>query len=231
MKFILSILFVFFCSIAFCQQKITVAVKGDSSLEKILPPEMMYAFNEFTNAEIHLKNGVVNSTRININLYTGEILFLNRNNQVMVLAYPDEISRIMVGSSLWVTVDRITGEVIFTKDSCSLVRIKQTSITDARKESGFGGTSGTASAKSITSYTQDNRTSEALAVGEYDFETKISFVLLKDLKNTAADARGFKKLFPEHKKEIDTYLKTNKIKFDSEKDLISFLQVCLNMKK
>jgi hypothetical protein len=231
MKLKLSLILILVSAAAFCQQKVTITIKGDSSLEKILPSEMMFAFPEYKNAKIFLKNGSVNSTRININLYTKDILFLNKNNQVMVLAFPEEIRKIVIDSTNWIPVEGATGEEIFSDGTHSLIRIRQTSITDSRKESGFGGTSGTAAARSVTSYTSDNRTSEALAVGEYDFETTISYMLLTDSKPVTADSRGFKKVFPEKKKEIDAYLKANKVNFNNEKDLISFLKVCLGMIK
>jgi hypothetical protein len=218
-------------TIAVCQQKATVVVKGEDKLEKLLPQEMMFAFKEFSVAKIYLKDGNVNSTKININLYTNDILFWNSKSQVMVLSNPMDIQKIMVGDALWLPVGGTFGEVIYTTKSFSLLRIKETSTTELRKESGFGTTSPTSSVRSVTSVNTQAKSVDILPVGEYDFETKTTYYLSADSKNTQADARGFKKVFSAYKKDIDTYLKANKINFKEKKDIITLLDFCAGLGK
>lgn len=218
-------------SIASGQQKATIVIKGEDSLEKVLPAEMMFAFSEFTPAKVCMKDGTVNTTKININLYTNEVLFWNGNNQVLVLSNPEDVQKIMVGDATWLPVDDTFGEIVYSKDSLSILRAKKTSTSELRKESGYGGTSATSSVRSVTSMSTDARTSSILPVGEYDFETETLFFILGDSKTTPADARGFKKVFSAYKKEIDTFIKTNKTSFKTEKDIISLLDFCTGLGK
>ena len=70
-----------------------------------------------------------------------------------------------------------------------------------------------------------------LPVGEYDFETKTSYYISLDSKNTIADARGFKKVFSAYKKDIDNFLKSNKVNLKTEKDIITMLDFCMGLGK
>lgn len=231
MRVLLAILIFNLCLSLAGQQSITVTIKGETTLESVLPPEMMFAFKEYIDAEIHLKNGTFTTTKININLFTNDIFFMNGSNQVMVLGKPADIRKIIIGKDTWIPVDGVFGEIIHTKDTFSLVRVKQTKCNDIRKESGFGGTTSTGSVKSVTSFSQDNTTHVALSVGEYDFETTVSYFISTGSKIANADSRGFKKIFPDKKKEIDLYLKENKVNFKNEDDMISFLQVSMDLSK
>jgi hypothetical protein len=227
MKVLLIILLFSFCLSLTGQQSMTVTIKGETTLESVLPQEMMFAFKEYKDAEIHLKNGTVTTTRININLFTGDVFFMNSSNQVMVLGNPEDIRQIIINEKIWIPVDGAFGEIFHTKDTFSMARVKRTKCSDVRKEAGFGGTTSTGSVKSVTSFSQDNTTHVALSVGEYDFETTVSYIISTGSRIFNADTRGFKKVFPDCKKEIDLYLKENKVSFNDENDLISFLQACL----
>lgn len=231
MRVLLIILLFNSCLFLNGQQSISVTIKGETTLESVLPQEMMFAFKEYKDAEIHLKNGTFTITRININLFTNDVFFMNSAQQVMVLGKPGDIGKIIIGENTWIPVDGAFGEIINTKDSLSLLRVKQTKCIDVRKESGFGGTTSTGSVKSVTSFSQDNTTHVALSVGEYDFETSVSYYLSMGSKTVNADLRGFRKQFPDQKKEIDLYLKENKVNFKNESDLISFLQICSGLSK
>jgi len=220
-----------FGSVSFGQQKATIIIKGEDKLEKVLPQEMMYSFSEFSDAKLYLKDGSINSTRININLYTNDILFWNSKNQVMVLSNPEEVTKIVVGDVDWLPVAETFGEVIYSKSSYLLLRAKKTTTSELRKEAGYGGMSSTSSVRSVTSMNTSYRSAEILPVGEYDFETKTSYYISVDANNTIADARGFKKTFSTYKKEIDDFVKTGKINFKTEKDIISMLDFCTGLGK
>jgi hypothetical protein len=191
------------------QKSVTIVAKGETTLESALPADMLYAFEEFTDARLLMKDGSENQTRININLVTNDILFLTRGNQILVLAYPDQVERIVMGESVWVPVDGTFGERLAEADGKSLVRVRQTRITDTRKEGGFGFASSTASVTSMTSYISEGN--------------------LAGKKTFTADARGFSKAFGDRKKEIDNYLRSNQVDFKNEEEVIGFMKRCIEM--
>jgi hypothetical protein len=209
------------------QKRATVVAKGETYLEGVLPNDMLYAFGEFREAMLIRKDGVENKTRININLFTGDILFLSPGNQILVLAYPDDVDRILIDKSIWLPIENSFGEVLNTEDKYSIIRIKKTRITDTRRESGFGGMSSTTSTRAVTAFTPDNHGQVALPLGEYDFETASSFRLVAGTQKVIADAKGFRKIFSDKKKSINSYLKENDVDFKNEADVIDFFRKCL----
>jgi hypothetical protein len=223
------IAFIFCIPLLFSQQRETVVVKGEAYLESELPREMLYSFTEFREATLIRKDGVENQTRVNLNLFTGDILFLSPANQVLVLAYPKDVDRIKIGSDLWLPVEDTFGEVINRIDEISLVKVKKTRITDTRRESGFGGMSSTTSTKAITQFSANNQGQVALPLGEYDFETSVTYRLFDGSRMIIADAKGFRKLFPAKKKEIKAYLKANDVDFKNEDHLKAFMEKCIAM--
>lgn len=208
----------------FGQQRVTIVAKGETFIESILPKDMMYSFEEFRDANLIRKDGLENETKININLFTGDILFLSPGNQILVLAYPKELERIVMGNSLWLPVEETFGEVIFSKGDISLVRVKKTRITDTRRETAFGGMSSTVSTKSVTAFSADNRGHVAIPVGEYDFETETTYRLSDGARMVSADAKGFRKVFSKNRKELNSYIKSNRVDFKNEKDLMDLIQ-------
>jgi len=223
------IAFLLFLPLLFSQQRETIVVKGEAYLESELPREMLYSFNEFREAILIRKDGVENQTRINLNLFTGDVLFLSSGNQILVLAYPKDIDRIKIGDDLWLPVEETFGEVINHVDEIFLVKVKKTRITDTRRESGFGGMSSTTSTRSITQFTANNHGQVALPLGEYDFETSVTYRLSDGSRMIIADAKGFRKLFPAKKKEIKAYLKANDVDFKNETHLKVLMEKCIAM--
>lgn len=232
MKKIVVVVLTLLCfSPSFAQKTITVLAKGETSLEGVLPPDMLYSFSAYKDATLIRKDGTENATRINFNLFTGDILFLTPANQILVLAYPDELEEIDIEGDVWLPIEGFFGEVIESAGSVSLVRLKKTRITDTRRESGFGGMSSTTSTKSVTAFAADNRGNVALPVGEYDFETAVSFRLTtKSGRIIVANAKGYRKVFPEKKKQIKEYLKTNPVDFKSEQDHARLINWIKSMK-
>ena len=228
-KPLLILLILFSVSSAYSQQKKTVLAKGETPLEGVLPYEMLYSFTDFTDAIIIKKDASETIARININLFTGDILFLSPINQILVIAYPEKIARILMNNSVWLAVDDSFGKVVMSFENFSLVKLKKTRITDTRKESGFGGMSSTTSSRSGIAFTPDNQGSVALPVGEYDFETNTIFRLVSGSKSTIANAQGYKRLFPDKKKKIKEYLKANSIDFDNEKDQLKLIDWILDL--
>ena len=228
-KPLLILLILFSVSSAYSQQKKTVLAKGETPLEGVLPYEMLYSFTDFTDAIIIKKDASETIARININLFTGDILFLSPINQILVIAYPEKIARILMNNSVWLAVDDSFGKVVMSFENFSLVKLKKTRITDTRKESGFGGMSSTTSSRSGIAFTPDNQGSIALPVGEYDFETNTTFRLVSGSKVIIANAQGYKRLFSDKKKKIKEYLKANSIDFDNEKDQLKLIAWILDL--
>ncbi|MBE0673529.1 MAG: hypothetical protein IH591_02610 [Bacteroidales bacterium] len=209
------------------QQRHTVTARGETTLEGSLPREMMYAFEHFKDAVLKMNDGSEKAVKVNINLYTGDVLFLTSGNQILILAYPDDVRHMIIDEKIWLQVDGTFWEIKSTQGNVSLIGALKTKITDTRKEGAYGFSSGTSAVGRVSQVVMDGgQIATTLPVGEYDFETSVLYMLISDAKPAIADAKGFKKFFEAKKKEVDAYIKANDIDFKNEIDLVALLEAC-----
>jgi hypothetical protein len=212
------------------QERYTVLARGETTLEGSLPQQMLYAFEHFRDSKIIMNDGTEKPARININLYTGDILFLTSGNQVLVLAYPLDVKHILIDNSKWLQVGGTFWETKSVQGSVVLAGAMRTRITNTRKEGAYGFSSGTSAVGNVSTVVLDGgQIATPLAVGEYDFEKDMKYMLVSETGSAIADAKGFRKIFPENKKQINSYLKANEVNFKNENELISLLEVCSKM--
>lgn len=211
---------------AAAQQKITVNVKAETEYDKILPAEMVYEFKDFQPGKLYYMSGSVVNHNFNYNLSTKALLFKDKSDRVLEFAFPHQIRMVMIDSSYWVPLKEGLGKIVYNRDSLDLIKFRETVCTDIRKEGAFGGMSSTSAITNISSIQGSGSSRMVLAVkGEYDFETKVSYLLKIGEKIEFADAKGFRKLFPRQKNEINNFIKSRKLNLDKESDIIELIKV------
>ncbi len=209
------------------QQNKSVRVLGDTSLEKILPQEMLFHFDNFREATVIREEGVENTVRLNFNLYTRQILYLSSGQQALVLSRPYEVERIKIGDAVWEPVDAGFGELLYYDGTNKLFRVKRTTITDVRREGGFGITSSISATTNVTSHADaSGAIEEVLPAGHYDFETRESYRLVVNGRSYSADARGFRNAFPGNNRDIRRFIRDNSIDFDKKEHLLKLIKFC-----
>lgn len=214
------------CNLLSAQQRITVSVKSEASYDKILPPEMIYEFTEYQNGRLYYKSGTVTNNKFNYNLITNALLFKNKAGNELELAFPEQVTMVMIDSCYWVPINNGFGKIIYNKDSLDLIKYRKTNCTDIRKEGAFGGVSSTSAVTSITSIQGAGNTKQTLTViGEYDFEVALTYYLKKDEMEVIADTKGFKKIFPQNKNIINGLIKSKNLDLSKEKDIIELINL------
>lgn len=208
------------------QKKITVEVKSEASYDKILPTDMIYEFNEFKPGRLYYKNGTVINKDFNYNLLTYSLMFKNKEGQNLEFAFPEQLSMVMIDSCYWVPLERGFGKIVYNEGQLDLIKYRETKCTDVRKKDGFGGSSSTSAVTSITSVRGTNSGTIPLSViGDYDFETQVTYFLRIGDVIDIADARGFKKIFPKNKTEITEAIKTKKLNLSRQEDIITLIKI------
>lgn len=208
------------------QQKITVNVKTETEYDKILPSEMIYEYKDFQPGKLYYTGGNVVKHNFNYNLSTKALLFKDKSDRILEFAFPDQIKMVMIDSTYWVPLKGGLGKIVYNRDSLDLVKYRETVCTDIRKEGAFGGMSNTSAITNISSIQGSGSSRMVLAVkGEYDFETKVSYFLKIGDKIEYADAKGFRKLFPRQKNEINSLIKSRKLNLDEESDIIELIKI------
>ncbi|MEG0892039.1 MAG: hypothetical protein RSC28_08965 [Bacteroidales bacterium] len=219
-------IFLFGCNLLFAQQKTTVKVKSEITYDKILPLEMMREFNDYKDGCVYYKNGSVTNSSFNYNLFTGAILFKNKDGKELELAFPEHITMVMIDNSYWVPINGGFGKIIYNKDSLDLIKFRATRCTDIRKEGAFGSVSSTSAISSVSSIqSSSNNSRQPLAVvGEYDFEVEVTYFIKMGDNIVEANVKGIKKIFPKSKNIISNIIKSNNFNLSNEKDIIELLK-------
>lgn len=208
------------------QKKITVDVQSETSYDKILPPDMIYEFDAFQPGSLYYKNGTVVTNNFNYNLLTCCLLFKSKDGRDLEFAFPEQLSMVMIDSCYWIPLQEGFGKIVYHKEQLDLVKYRVTKCTDIRKKDGFGGSSSTSSVTSITSFRGSGNGTVSLSVaGEYDFETEVIYFLRFGDTIDIADARGFKKIFPQNKSLISKEMKNRNLNLSKQEDIITLIHV------
>jgi hypothetical protein len=209
-----------------------VTIDMELTLDEYLPGEMLWAFGEYTDAKVIMKNGTEARARINFNFYTNEVFFISPESEPMALANTGDVRRILFEDAIWLPYNEIFGKQIYRQGSYAIVRLLQTRILTYRKSSKVGELTRTVSPMStytLPSLQATNQQRMTLALGEYVFVTTASYIIISEASAARADRGGFRKSFPTVKKEINSYLKSNKVDFWSEEEVISMLKMCIDL--
>jgi hypothetical protein len=224
--------FVFICSVLIfniclpAQNGKLVTVKAGTKVLDYFPVQERYRYPEFVPGQVFFKNGVVNSARFNYNILFGEIEFIQSRDTLSIVKKKD-IRLITVAQDTFI-YDNCYLEVI--SGGQVKVGLKQyVQLKDVLKKGAFGTT---ARSVSIDSYKSMNAGGVS-----YDLIPDEEIVLQKTREYYLATISGgfvqFSKknaiqLFPQRADNIKSYLKSNKIKFDSRDDLLRFADYLRN---
>ena len=119
------------------------------------------------------------------------------------------------------------GLVLAQKGLRSLSVKKNIIAKDPPKKGAYGSRSETTA---ITQYNSISSSgTEILLPVEVELRTSLTYYLVEGTKVNIATKKNFLKMFSNHKKTIEEYLKTNKINFDKEEDLIQLFNYCVNL--
>lgn len=212
--------------------KESVTIDKELTLDEYLPGEMLWAFGEYTDAKVVMKNGTEARAKINFNYYTNEVFFISPGDPPMALANAADVRSILFEDAIWLPYKEVFGEQVYRQDSYSVVKILQTRVLTYRKSSMVGEltkTVSTMSSNTLPSLQTTNQQRMTLALGDYVFVTTASYIIISERSAEKADAGGFRKLFPSVRKEINRYLKNNKVDFWNEEEVIGFLKTCIGL--
>lgn len=206
---------------------IVIKTRGEAVLDNALPTRFLYAFDEYMPVKIVFKNGTTASSRININLITGKLLFIDRTGEVLQISNQEEIRLFYESGNTWVPAENTYGRIIYEKEGIAVICIVKTEISNYQIETAFGGKSNTSSAQSLLSITTGNISHPIIPVGEFTFKIKRLYYILKGGRRYFSNTTSLKKLFSEKKKKINNFLKVNKINLQNETDLLKVLDLLL----
>lgn len=226
---ILAMIFGIFSSALQAQNPNSVRVKADTDLKYAIPVAERYRYPQFKEGTVYFFNNSPATAKLNYNFQLGEIQFLTPTRDTMSLANEQTIKQIQIGDNIFY-YDAAHGYVerIAAYSKSYLVVKTMYKVAAVEKMAAMGKSSATSSIREVNMLSTGNSSVQKLASkGDIVFAKEKTYFLM-DLNNRfyKTTKSGFTKLFPNHKKSIEAYFKTENIDLEKEEDLKKTLQFC-----
>jgi hypothetical protein len=198
----------------------SVTVKAGTKIKDYFPLDERYMYPQFIEGQITLTNGTSGSAILNYNILLGEIEFIN-GRDTMVINRKSDLDKITIVQDTFIYrsgyYKMIHGGRLKV---CIRDRIK---LIEILKQGAMGTVNRTSAGETFNSTSMNGRYTELALTDDMVFQRKIEFFIL----TLNDDLIPFKKknvieLYLNKKTEIEKYLKSNKVNFDSQADILRF---------
>lgn len=209
-------------------KKIYIVRVGEIPSE-VLPFEAMYAYPQFKQGTVYLRDGSVSTAKLNYNIILNEMQFIGNNGDTLAIAYPETVKNVTVDSGLFF-YDKTYLEVIAQIDSFKLAK-KQLYVQSPYRTR--GGYDAPTAASSITTYSSISSSfinAKLQVKKDVQFE-KETLYLVSDKFNhfLKADKKSFLNIFSKKRTAIENYINENKIDFLKESAVEKLMQFCVSV--
>jgi hypothetical protein len=204
------------------QKDIPFMVLAGKKVEDCIPFEKRFRFSEFTTGKVFFTQGTNADAKLNFNFLTREMDYI-QGKDTLTISNPTDIKQIIIEGNIFI-MNKGYMEVI--SNSKIPVGIKQYfNLVNERKKDPYGDMAAGAASTSYSSLHTDGHYYKLTQDHDRIFQKVTEYYL-------ATSSSGFvpfskKKviqLFPQKKKEIEAYLKSSSVDFDSREDLIRFTE-------
>jgi hypothetical protein len=190
-----------------------------------------YLFPSFSNATVKFKIGGKLESLMNFNMFICKMAFIDPHGDTLNLARPAEIDSIYINNNIFFfRPEEGYYQVYPGKDSARLAALRTVSYA-AVKIGALGIPSRTGTG--IVSYSElvdkANGTKELVMDEDVDVTRKTVYYIINLAgQMTIANKSNFLKMFDRDKKSIEAFIKTNKIDFNKDADLLKLINFCNN---
>ena len=224
MKKILLIPVVVFCLNASGQSKIISIESVDDIIAAV--GDKQYVFKDFTEGTVALKSGETGSGLLNYNTMLNELQFIS-DEQILSVKNQRKVDSAIIDNRVFVNVGNGFAEIIAQNGDKKLSVRKEIKVKSAPKQSGYGGRSETAAIESYSALYSAQRYMQLPA--EVQITESTVYLLFDKNKTVTADKSGFLKSFPKNKKNINEFVKLNRISFNDENQLKQLFDYCTSL--
>jgi hypothetical protein len=220
MKKIIALIFslVLFTNYILAQKEKTITVKAGREIKEFFPADVRYRYKEFMPGRAVFKNGVFSESRFNYNLLNNEMEFL-KSNDTLYITNKKELNYIVVENDTFLYEN---GFIEIISDGPVKVGMKKYyKLNEIEKKDSYGTSSHGSARESYNSMQADGNFYKLKALVDMVFQKTTEYYIAKSYSNFVPYRRNnVTRLFPEKSDEIKKYLRSNKIDFNSEKDIL-----------
>ena len=211
------------------QEAATFRIKADADLKYAIPVASRYRYPQFKEGTVSFLNGSSANAKLNYNFMLGEVQFIGAVRDTLSLANEQTIKQIQIGDNFfYYDVTHGYAERIAAYPKANLVVKTIFKVAAVEKMAAMGKSSATSSIREVNTLSNGNSSVQKLASKGDVILSKEKTYFLMDQNNRfyKTNRSGFIKLFSDHKKAIETYIKEESIDFDNEESLKKILLFC-----
>jgi hypothetical protein len=213
-----SILFLTTCLSA--QKNKPFTVVAGTRVEDCIPFQEMFRYPEFIEGNIFFKNGATAVTKLNYNFLLGEMQYIQLKDTLSI-ANDKDVKLIVIEEDTFY-FDKGYLEQIYSRNI--KVALKQYfKLKEIQKKDSYGSAGSNSATDSYSSIIADGQSYKLIANHDRIYQKVMEYYLLTSSGEFVTFTRKKAiQLFPQNKKAIEAYLKSNRVDFDSREDLIRF---------
>ena len=185
-----------------------------------------YLFPEFNRGVILMKDGTRNDALLNYNALTEEMIFDN-NGQKRAIGNNEllRIDTVYINNRKFVALNSKFVELVYHSVWDLFIEHK-CKVIETGKPAGYGGTSQTAAATSVSSlYSQGRVVYNLKLPDEFEAQPYSIYLLKKNgALHTFNNMRELKRFYNSKKGAYKKYLKANRVKFEDQESMIHFIE-------
>jgi hypothetical protein len=201
-----------------------IASFGQSQVHKVELSH--YILPEFIKGTVLMKSKTTNSTMLNYNALTEEMIFDNKGNK-MAMARLEEIDTVYIDGRKFFPLQGRFVEILY-QNRVDLYARHKCSVIDPGKPAAYGGTSQTSSVTSYSSFFSNGQAYQLKLPDGFTTKPYTEYLLKKDGKLTMfVTLRQLSKLFSEKSDQFKKYVKENKVDIedpDAVAELVKYME-------
>lgn len=183
--------------------------------------------DEYTDGIVLMKNKSKISSKLNYDTANKKMMYM-QNNQEMILVNPNQVDTVYIEDRKFIPVQLFFLEVIDAKNGTVLINwsLKQ-------KYKGNKGAYGQITQNKVETintshWTNDEYKEQSTSVWERENSNEYWFNI-NDKAIKCKSTKDIIKQFPNHKEDINSFIKENKINFKNASDAIKLVDYCLKL--
>ena len=187
-----------------------------------------FVFPEFIKGEVKMKNGITEAAILNYNVLTEEMIF-ESDSQRLALEKVETIDTVYIGSRKFIPHDNVFYEVL-VNDTVSLFVRHKRNILPSGSPSGYGGTTETGAAHSISHLVNSGNIYNLELSSDYHLTDASQFwITLHSSSFRISSERQILKLFPEISGDLKQFIIGNHLDIKKQRDLRLLIIRCNEM--
>ena len=184
-----------------------------------------YLFPEFSTCTIRSTSGTVSTENGNYNTITGKMAFM-KGTTIYGLAVTRQADTITFGNRHFVPFGEVFQEVVVTAPITLFIQHESRLISPGQPV-GYGGTSKVSKVNTYSHLSTQGGIYSLEIPPDFEIKYMPVYRIRRDGEmHSFLGRKQFIKIFPEYKKEISSYIKSQGIKMEDRDDLIKLVKYC-----